>query len=428
MVLIIAYLVQNIMVTFAIERFMRVFFEKVRTRLIIIFLSYLFYSIVTSFAFLFLNIPVINMLVSLITIFIITLNYTSSLIKRIVTMISIFLFLNIIEILVTSTYAPDDLSLFTSTEFSYFVVHFAIGLLTYLLSWSFQKLKNIRKNYVATSMPWTSMIFIPSLSFPIILVILLSPYSPQSVSIFIIVMLFGINLCAVYFHDIISKTLDDRYKALLEAKGKEYYISQCEIMQESVDKLKSFRHDTKMHLATLKEFAVKKNAEEVVGYIGLLIGDIEKSEIYSDTGNLAFDSIINYKLRNASNDHIKVNLEVFVPPILSFEIIDIVTILGNILDNALDAIEKIEEKWINLNIQHDKGVLLIKSENPFDGMIKFKDGNMSEIISTKQGDDHGYGLKNIRSSVKRYNGDFDISIKDDVFSISIIIFQADNSN
>jgi len=421
MVLIIAYLVQNIMVTFAIERFMRVFFEKVRTRRVIILLSYLFYFIASSLSFLLLNIPIINLLISFLTFFLITLNYESYMAKRLFAMISVFLFLFTIEILVAVTYEPDHVTLFTGAAISDSLLHLFAGFLACLLPLSLQKFKNIRRNRTIP-IHWVSVIFVPALSIPIISLLISLRYIPQLVSIFIVVMLFGINLSAIYLHDAISKALEDRYKAILDARGKEYYISQCEIMQESIDKLKSFRHDTKIHLATLKEFAIQENNSEVVGYIALLIGDIEKSEVYSDTGNLAFDSIINYKLRNAISNDIKLNLEVFVPPVLNFEIIDIVTILGNILDNALDAIEHLEEKWITLNIQHDKGVLLIKSENPFAGMISFEDANESKISSTKQSDDHGYGLKNIRRSVENYNGDFNISIIDNVFSASVLIF------
>jgi len=421
MTMVIAYLMQNIMVTFAIERFMRVFFEKIRTRSIIAFSSYLIYFTVSSLVFLFLNIPVINMSIGFLAFFIVTLNYDSSMAKRILATISAFLLLFTMETLVVLTYVLDDRSLLVGTEFNYLIIHLAIGLLSYLLALLLQRFKNIRKNYTNIAMHWVSSMLIPTLSIPIISLLLFSPSISQSVSIFIIVMLFGINLSAVYFHDIISKAFEDRYKAILDAKGKEYYISQCEIMQESVDKLKSFRHDTKIHLATLKEFAIKKNTDEVVGYIGLLMGDIERSEIYSDTGNLAFDSIINYKLRNAVSNDIKLNLEVFIPSNLNFEITDIVTILGNLLDNALTAVEELEKKWITLNIQHEKGTLLIKSENPFDGMIKFKDEDNSEIISTKQSDDHGYGLKNIKRSVEKYNGDFNISIEDNIFSVSILL-------
>ena len=71
---------------------------------------------------------------------------------------------------------------------------------------------------------------------------------------------------------------------------------------------------------------------------------------------------------------------------------------------------------------YDKETLLIKSENPYNGVIKYKDEEKSEICSLKQGDSHGYGLKNIRKAVEKYNGDFHISIEDNVFSVSIVLF------
>ena len=420
---VIAYLFQSVMMVFALDRWMRVFFEQRRTRPVIMYLFYFFNSIASSLVFLLLNVPIITMLVSILLVFGITWNYeSSSVLRRIVATVSYFLFVTLTEFLVVLIYVShSDATFVVGSEFDG-SVHILVGLLTCLLSMSVQRFKNIRKNYITTNQFWVSIIIVPLLSISIMVVVFLSSSISQVVSIFIVVMLFGINLFIVYFHDVISKAFEDRYKALLAAKEKEYYISQCQVMQESMDKMKSFRHDTKIHLATINNFAAKENMDEITGYISLLLNDLEKSEVYSDTGNLAFDSIINYKLRNVSSNDIKLNLDVFIPPVLNFEIIDIVTILGNILDNALDAIEKMEEKWLTLSIQLEKGMLLIKMKNPFDGVIEFKNGNDGEIISTKQGEEHGYGIRNIKKAVEKYNGDLKISAKEHVFSLSILLF------
>ena len=418
---VIIYFLSSIMLIFAVERFMRVFFEKTRTQFMLILGSYLFYMIIPNLAFFIFNNPIINMLTSILSIFLITLTYESTMVKRVIATISIYVFLGIIDVAVGLIYLQNDVPFLAGTEFSYYI-HLVLGFLTYLLSLLLQNFKSIRKNHVNKSVHWISSILIPMLSLFVILALSFSINIQQYILIFIITMLFGINLCSVYFYELISKSFEDKYQAILEAQGKEYYISQCEIMQESAEKLKSFRHDTKLHLATLRDFAINKNADDISGYISLLIGDIEKSDIYSDTGNLTFDSIINYKLRNASSDDIKLDLKVFIPPVLNFETADIITILGNILDNALDAIEKVEEKWLKLNIYLEKGTLLIKVENPFDGVIKFKNEKKDEIMSTKQGNDHGYGIKNIRKSIDKYNGNFDIATENNVFSVSILLF------
>ena len=417
------YLLSSIILILSAGRFLRIFFEQSKNKPLNTFLAYLFYFAASNFVFLLFNAPIINMLISVLSIFIMTLNYAAAMKKRIIATISTFFFLGIVDLVLGVIFSKNKILPFRGGEFDNFIlVHVIVSLLTYLTALLFQKFKNIRKTHINNSLYSIQIALIPGVSFLIMLVLAFARGTSLIVLIAITAMIFVVNFCYLYFHDLISKAFEERYNAMLEAKAKEYYVSQCQIMQESAENLKSFRHDIKLHLATLNECAVKGNADEMKAYIKMLIGDIEKNEVYSDTGNLAFDSIINYKLKNASNDGIRLNLEVFIPVALNFEIIDIVAILGNVLDNALEAIEKVEEKWITLNIQYEKGTLLIKSENPYNGVIKYKDEDKSEICSLKQGDSHGYGLKNIRKAVEKYNGDFHISIEDNVFSVSILLF------
>lgn len=118
------------------------------------------------------------------------------------------------------------------------------------------------------------------------------------------------------------------------------------------------------------------------------------------------------------------NMRLLIPPALNVDIADSVTIIGNLLGNALDAIAKVKNKEIKLDIEFNKSVLFIKIENPFDGRVKYADGNAGEethIVSLKDGDGHGHGLKNIRRSVEKYNGYVKINYADNVFSVGILL-------
>jgi sensor histidine kinase regulating citrate/malate metabolism len=196
-------------------------------------------------------------------------------------------------------------------------------------------------------------------------------------------------------------------------------------MQESVAQVKSIRHDMKMHLATALDYSEKDKAKEASDYLKTLLGNISTSEVYSDTGNIALDSIINFKLKNAVEDRIKLEINILAPPALDVEPVDIVTILGNLLDNALDAVAKVENKVIKLNIEHSKGNLFIKAENTFDGEVKYnpeKNGTEKMPATRKKGSEHGHGLANIRKSVEKYNGDMDIAHESEIFSVSILLY------
>jgi len=177
------------------------------------------------------------------------------------------------------------------------------------------------------------------------------------------------------------------------------------------------------HLATIKELSIDNKS--TTDYINGLLEDISESEVYSSTGNIAFDSIINFKLKTAKEENIKLDLALFIPPVLNIEIADIVTILGNLLDNALDAVTKVEDKMIRLDIEFSKSNLHINIDNSFDGNIKYterKGENERRIATLKMQGEHGYGLENVRKSVEKYNGHIDISHESNIFSVGVLLY------
>ncbi|MCL2362560.1 MAG: ATP-binding protein, partial [Defluviitaleaceae bacterium] len=148
-------------------------------------------------------------------------------------------------------------------------------------------------------------------------------------------------------------------------------------------------------------------------------------EVYCDTGNIAFDSIINFKLKNAKEKNVKPKLQMSIPRTLNIEVADIVTILGNLLDNALDAVEKSTDKILRIDIEYNRGCLFIKADNSFDGEVKYetkKDSGEKSIVTHKEPSEHGHGLKNIRKAVDKYNGKVDIVHEGNVFSVTILIY------
>ncbi|MCL1788340.1 MAG: GHKL domain-containing protein [Defluviitaleaceae bacterium] len=224
----------------------------------------------------------------------------------------------------------------------------------------------------------------------------------------------------------LTDTLTAKYEAKLkserQAQEKEYYFAQCQLMQESIEAMKLYRHDVKLHLSTLRGYAVGNKPEEAAAYLDGLLGDITKGDAYSSTGHTAIDSIINHKLRYAAAQNIKLEVDIFSPPVINADVADLVVILGNLLDNALDAVAKVENKTISLALKFTKSNLFIKVDNTFDGEVKY----VNNIIATRKTDgDHGYGLKNIRKAVERYNGHLDIRPRDGVFSVSALLYLND---
>jgi len=234
---------------------------------------------------------------------------------------------------------------------------------------------------------------------------------------------FSLTYCS---HNATASAYDRQLEAALHAKEKEYYFTQSQLMQESTENMRSFKHDIDTHMAAIRHYATKGRLEDIVVYLSSLQKNRDKGEVYSDTGNIAIDSIINYKLINANSDNIALDVKLSAPPGLSFEPSDLATILGNLLDNALDALAKIEgDKALMLEIDYNKGELFIKVENTFNGKIKYASsstGDEKQITTLKDGDVHGYRLKNIQRVVDKYDGVFKVRYTENVFTAQVQLY------
>lgn len=95
---------------------------------------------------------------------------------------------------------------------------------------------------------------------------------------------------------------------------------------------------------------------------------------------------------------------------------DLISILGNALDNAIEALQFVKEAWIHMVIASYEDTVIIKIENPCDSVrIKWNDDVLS--TSKKDKDKHGYGLKNIKELCEKYQGSMEINIENAIFQL-----------
>jgi sensor histidine kinase YesM len=421
------YLVAGILVTFAIARFMRVFFEVQRTSFFLMVASYVLFYFITSTTFFILNLPIISTAVSISLYFLLTLNYKGSLSRRLAAVACIFSFLVMAEIMAAILSNSIFTSLLIPIENDSIFAFVVWGVLSYAVASLFQRFKNIKSSNIPKSLFWLSLLTVPASSVFVSLLILSSPNISQIFMILAIMIIFGINLLTFYQQDALSIVHENKLKLNLLAQEKEYLVSQCQIMQASEERIRSYRHDIKHHLSIVKGLSEKRQGENAVKYLESLLGGIMEDEICSNTGNLAFDSIINHKLRDAKRDGIDLQLNILVPESFdNIELSDIAIILGNLLDNALEATNKTENKWIKVVAKYDKGALFIEVENSFDGKILYSDTEDEEgqrqIISSKSKKGHGYGLKNVRQAVDRCGGHMEVTHTDASFLVGTLLY------
>jgi sensor histidine kinase YesM len=331
--------------------------------------------------------------------------------------------------IITSVFIPFNLELYVLGEHleaslqTGLYLSTSLSLIHLLLIQLLKKFKNIRKNKISSPFFWAASLVVPV--FSLLILYTIQFLFPHNVMLMILFMVLGLNIAVFYFNNKLSAAHEENLKAALHAQEKEYYFSQCQLMQESSEQVKSIRHDIKLHLSTIKGYAAKINADDITEYIGGLISDIDKSKVYSDTGNITIDSIINFKLSTAEKYGIKTDVKIRVPAEINIDVADIVIILGNLLDNALEAAAKVEDKKIKLYIVFEKDGLSIEVTNTFDGVVKYADTADSEekvITTIKSEKDHGHGLKNIKKIVEKCDGHMNITHDKDIFSVVILLY------
>ena len=405
-----------------IERSIRVFFDKRRTSSLVYAASFLWYLILIN-VFSLLRIPNGAPVVWLTTYFVVSLNFEGSWIKRIVAAISLYSIGVATDLGVLLAFG----NIFT-TFFGEHVMHTTASmavssLCSFMVALLLHKFKNIKKGENVAPLQIVLIVALPSSALAMQILFAVYADMPVFANLLASVILFGTNVFVFYLYDSLVAAHEGKLKSMLHSQEKEYYLAQCRLMQESAERAMSIRHDMKAHLVTLKEFAIKNRADSASEYIDNLLGDIDESKACCETGNLTFDSIINYKLKDIGQSGVKLDMNLQIPPALNVDDADIVTIMGNLLDNALEAVAKVAgEKYIRLSAVLDNGALLIKAENSFDGEVKYLDKKGGqEIASLKGGCAHGHGLKNIKRSVDKYGGYVKIAHADNVFSVKILL-------
>lgn len=163
-------------------------------------------------------------------------------------------------------------------------------------------------------------------------------------------------------------------------------------------------HDFHNHIEALYRYLEKDRTEEAVRYLESLRSPIEAVTQPVWTGDEAVDYLINSKITLAVSRKIQVDCKIEYPQHTNIRSVDLVAILGNLLDNALEAADGAEEslRFINLTIRRINEMLIIKLENGCKTAPVMEEG---ELKTTKQDTDlHGWGLRSVRTTAEYYDG------------------------
>jgi len=217
-----------------------------------------------------------------------------------------------------------------------------------------------------------------------------------------------------------EKRRNEAYAATIESN----YIQQIyymENLEHVIDKLKSDRHDFNNHLGIIYELVKNSPKEEALDYLTQLI---ERSKQYRQVVHIPYPvirAILNYKLSGIEEKKIDLSTNVSLPEGLKMNEFDVSVILGNLLDNAIEACEKVpsDQRYLKLDLYYNPDYLVIRVENSAAGQVD----KVKERFKTTKPDseNHGFGLKNISYLVERHEGLMKIDSKQSAFIVNIAL-------
>lgn len=180
--------------------------------------------------------------------------------------------------------------------------------------------------------------------------------------------------------------------------------------------IRRFRHDYNNHMNCMKSLVQSGRYDELMDYINNISDAFPQSGFLYNTGNYIADAILTDKLENARKNGTNISFKGIISP--SINNTDLCIILGNILDNAVEACEKIDgEKEISVFGGYQHGYFILIAKNPISCHVQTENG----IPATTKPDAayHGFGLQNVESVVKKYDGIMLSECSDDSFTIRL---------
>ena len=237
-------------------------------------------------------------------------------------------------------------------------------------------------------------------------------------------LMFIISSILLIFSNIITFSVINRQNSLAKAEYElkllkdniDEQTKHYTELQSSHEEIRQIRHNIKsMCIGTIAELKVGKT-DNAIEQLQSNIDIIEKSSKTIDTGHPSIDSIIENKLIKCDELNITANLSYQYRELITVNEIEIAVIVGNILDNAIEACQKVDcsEKEIWGSIVVDRQNIIINIKN-----TAISSNNLKTSKIDKKS--HGYGLKSISHIAKKYNGYAKFSFNDNIFTSYVIL-------
>lgn len=192
---------------------------------------------------------------------------------------------------------------------------------------------------------------------------------------------------------------------------------QTEEIRNMYRQMQEWRHDYRNHIQNMKN-RLDGDQGELERYLDDLADDLTQADTSIQTGNVMADAVLNSKLSVAKQKHIELNVKAHIPQGSAMTDVELCSILGNLLDNAMEACEKLpcDQRFMRVYIDKFKGQFYLSVQNSSPPVKRDKG-----IYRTTKAGSHGFGLFRIDRIAKKYGGYVNRQNEEGVFATEIMI-------
>ena len=225
------------------------------------------------------------------------------------------------------------------------------------------------------------------------------------------------SVCVLIFF-ILRRALYNMIDTRIERFQSELIEKQVREIQNMYRQIRGWRHDYRNHIQNMKIQLEERNYNGLSAYLTGLADDLDTVDTVIKTGNVMADAILNSKLGVAGKLHVRTNVKANIPEQLPMSDVELCSMLGNMLDNAVESLARLpeEERFLRVYIGRLKGQFYLSVQNAV-GEVRKERGIYR---STKEGE-HGYGLFRIDRIVKKYGGYVNRQHEEGIFATEIMM-------
>jgi len=218
----------------------------------------------------------------------------------------------------------------------------------------------------------------------------------------------------------VKKTTELRKNVEILTIQLELQQQNYKLINESIEKTRAFEHDIRHHISAVKAMLSKDNIHEALDYVEKLDSQQIDNKLPMICKNFTIDSLLKYYMSRCKASNIDFKAKMNIPEELKIDDLDISIVLGNCIENAIEACEKMnqtEGRFIALGSGIFGENLVFKMKNSFNGQIVKVDNR----IRSSKGDRLGIGLSSVNQIISKYNGVFEINYTEDVFEVRMVL-------